>query len=372
MRSLKFLVSIVGLVVLGGLTKIFAQISAPKYSNEFLQIGVGARAAAMGGAQSAIVSDVTAAYWNPAGLTQGPEHPELALMHSEYFAGIAKYDYAGFALPVKAGGRFAASFIRLGVDDIPNTLNLIDASGNINYQNITLFSVTDMACLLSYAREMKFLKGLSLGGNTKIIYRRIGNFANAWGFGFDVGARYTWKRLHLGLTLSDASSTFNAWSFQTETFSSAFLATGNAIPQNSLEITLPSMRLGIAYQFFPAKKFGLLACLDNAIFFDGQRNVLISNSRMSVDPYAGIEGNYRKKIFLRAGYKNLQREVNDEGKRVYTIFPTAGVGIQLKGICLDYALTNIGDFSQTLYSHVFSLRFVIDPNWVKKATAKKK
>jgi len=354
-------------IVLFSYSSLSAQISAPKYSNEFLQIGVGARAAAMGGAQSAIVSDVTAAYWNPAGLLQGPSLPEVALMHSEYFAGIAKYDYVAFAMPVKAGGRFAASFIRLGIDDIPNTLNLIDANGNINYNNIEEFSVADAALLLSYAREAWFLPGLSLGANTKIINRRIGNFANAWGFGFDVGAQYSYKRIRLGLMVSDATSTFNAWTFNTSAFSNTFLLTGNVIPTNSLEVTLPSARLGFAYQFFPEKKFGVLACLDNGIFIDGQRNVLASAGRISLDPYAGTELNYKRKIFLRMGYKNLQRSINDKEKRVFTIFPTAGIGLVLKNIYLDYALTNIGDFSQVLYSHVFSLRFTFDPaQFIKK------
>lgn len=343
------------------LNSLYAQVSAPKYSNEFLQIGVGARAAAMGGAQSAVSSDVTAAYWNPAGLLNGPELPEIALMHSEYFAGIARYDYAAFAMPVKAGGRFAASFIRLGIDNIPNTLNLIDASGNINYNNIEEFSDASSALILSYAREAWFLKGLSLGGNVKIINRRIGDFANAWGFGFDAGAQYTYKRLRLGLMISDATSTFNAWSFNTSAFGNTFLMTGNTIPTNSLELTLPSMRAGVGYQFFPEKKFGVLVCLDNGIFLDGQRNVLASMGRISFDPYAGGELNYRKKIFFRAGYKNLQRVVNDSNKRVFSVFPTAGLGLVLKNLHIDYALTNIGDFSQVLYSHVFSLRFVFDP-----------
>lgn len=346
--------------------KIQAQISAPKYSNEFLQIGVGARAAAMGGAQSAIVSDVTAAYWNPAGLMNGPDKPEIALMHSEYFAGIAKYDYAAFGMPIKAGGRFAASFIRLGIDNIPNTLNLIDANGNINYNNIEEFSVADAALILSYAKAAKFLPGLNLGANAKIINRRIGNFANAWGFGFDIGGQYTYKRLRIGLMVSDVSSTFNAWSFNTAAFSDAFILTGNVIPENSIEVTLPSARLGFAYQFFPDKKFGILASLDNGIFMDGQRNVLASAGRLSWDPYAGTEVNYKKKLFLRFGYKNLQRELNDKDKRVFTVFPMAGMGVVIKNIHLDYALTNIGNFSQVLYSHVFSLRVLIDPSQLPK------
>src|SRR6188508_2040945 len=57
--------------------------SVRKYSNEFLKIGVGARAAAMGNAMTGIVDDVTAGYWNPGGLAMAPAAPEIALMHSE-------------------------------------------------------------------------------------------------------------------------------------------------------------------------------------------------------------------------------------------------------------------------------------------------
>ena len=39
-----------------------------KYSNEFLNIGVGGRALGMGNTQVSIVQDATAGYWNPAGL----------------------------------------------------------------------------------------------------------------------------------------------------------------------------------------------------------------------------------------------------------------------------------------------------------------
>ena len=98
-----------------------------KYSNEFLSIGVGARALGMSNAQTALVGDVTAGYWNPAGLLRIENDLEVGLMHAEYFAGIASYDYGAFAKPLKdlASGRkhaIALSIIRFGVDDIPNTL----------------------------------------------------------------------------------------------------------------------------------------------------------------------------------------------------------------------------------------------------------
>src|SRR6476469_5335373 len=76
-----------------------------KYSNEFLNIGAGARGLGMGGAQVASVADGTAGYWNPAGLVGVKDHPNLNLMHSEYFAGIGKYDYASIAFPVQNNKR---------------------------------------------------------------------------------------------------------------------------------------------------------------------------------------------------------------------------------------------------------------------------
>src|SRR5438045_8790632 len=76
----------------------FAQFR--KYSNEFLNIGAGARGLSMGSAQVASVADGTAGYWNPAGLVGVKNYPNLNLMHSEYFAGIGKYDYASIAFPL--------------------------------------------------------------------------------------------------------------------------------------------------------------------------------------------------------------------------------------------------------------------------------
>ena len=70
-----------------------------KYSNEFLNIGAGARGLSMGGAQVASVQDGTSGYWNPAGLVGVKNNPELNLMHAEYFAGIGKYDFASIAFP---------------------------------------------------------------------------------------------------------------------------------------------------------------------------------------------------------------------------------------------------------------------------------
>jgi len=101
-----------------------------KFSNEFLSIGVGARALGMSNTQAGIVNDVTAGYWNPAGILGIKNGSEIGLMHAEYFAGIAKYDFIGFAKKIDSTQAFAVSMLRFGVDNIPNTTELIDEEGN--------------------------------------------------------------------------------------------------------------------------------------------------------------------------------------------------------------------------------------------------
>src|SRR5690606_15333481 len=242
----------------------------------------------------AIASDVTAGYWNPAGLLQVKSKYEVALMHSEYFAGIAKYDYAGFATPIDTNSVIALSVIRFGVDDIADTRFLYDADGNLNYDNIRYFSAADYAFLLSYARKTNLIPGLRLGANFKIIHRTVGPFANAWGFGLDAGAQYEKKGWMLGLMARDVTSTFNAWTFNTETLKDAFAVTGNDLPGNSIELTLPRLIFGAARNFTILKKFGLLASADLDFTFDGKRNVLIKSNIASIDPHIGIEADFKK------------------------------------------------------------------------------
>lgn len=89
-----------GIVVIIGVFFVLtlsAQLNAPKYSNEFLNIGVGARALGMGNSVLASSNDVTAGYWNPTGLLATNTDLQIGLMHSEYFAGIAKYDFGALA-----------------------------------------------------------------------------------------------------------------------------------------------------------------------------------------------------------------------------------------------------------------------------------
>ena len=331
-----------------------------KYSNEFLSIGVGARSLGMSNSSVAAINDVTAGYWNPAGLTLIESNIQVAAMHSDYFAGIAKYDYGAFASNLDSASAFGVSFIRFGVDNIPNTTDLIDNNGNINYDRITTFTAADYAVNFSYARVLP-IPGLRVGANAKIVHRKVGDMAKAWGFGIDAGAQYEYKDWLFGLMARDITTTFNAWNF---TFSDRMLEvwelTGNEIPENSLELTLPKITLGAAKKVIVKENFSVLGELNFAISTDGKRNVLISGDPFSIDPHLGIETGYKNLVFLRGGIGNIQKEKTELGNRTTTTFqPNLGVGVKLKILTIDYAFTDIGDQSVGLFSHVFSLKLDI-------------
>ena len=106
-----------------------AQTVIAKYAGEFISLGVGARALGMGGAFAALANDVTAGYWNPAGLAR-LDYPEFILMHDAEFGGLVNNDYGAVALPVGPSTTLGLSIIRVGVDDIADTRNAgVDATG---------------------------------------------------------------------------------------------------------------------------------------------------------------------------------------------------------------------------------------------------
>jgi len=344
--------------------------ATPKYSNEFLNIGVGARALGMSNSFIASADDVYAGYWNPAGLVDIEDKFQGAVMHSEYFAGIAKYDYIGLAKSIDDKSSVGFSVIRFGVDDIPNTTQLIDAQGNLDYDRVTTFSAADYGFIFSYARRLK-KTGVSFGTNAKIIYRRIGDFSNAFGFGIDASINYDYKKYRFSAVGRDITTTVNSWNTDLgEEVEEIFTLTGNEIPGKSLEVTLPRIILAAKRHTAISEKLNLVTEIDLNFTTDGRRNTVIQSDNFSVDPTFGLDLGYKDKLFIRGGVGNIQEasslvpidlsaeEPSNEEviTSEWTFQPNFGLGLKLKNITLDYALTDIGNASDALYSNVFSIR----------------
>ncbi|MBO6497698.1 MULTISPECIES: PorV/PorQ family protein [Roseivirga] len=353
--------------------KVLAQ-SSPKYSNEFMAIGVGARALAMSNAMTSVSDDVTSIYWNPAALTDIEHRYQFSFQHAAYFAGVANYDYLGAAMAIDTDSHMGIGIIRLGIDDIPDTRLLFDDQGRIDYSRINFFSSSDLAIVFSYARGVSFISGenfadgggLTFGMNAKVIRRRIGEFADAWGFGLDASAKYRYNDWNFGVMLRDITTTFNTWTINKEELRPIFNQTNNEIPGNSTEITLPKAIFGASRSFKITNKVDVLASADLVFTFDGRRNVLVKSRFTSIDPQLGAEFDYEDKFFFRMGVGNFQRvkdfsfaEQSNEST-FWSFQPNVGMGIKLEDFTIDYALTDIGNVAESPYSHVFSILYSLE------------
>lgn len=297
-----------------------------KYAGEFLNLGAGGRGLGMGGAYSALARDVSAIYWNPAGMVN-IDYPQIMLMHAQQFAGVVKYDFGGLAIPFGAHRSLGLSLIRLGVDDIPETKlkNPDEELSETNRPYIArTFSDAEYALFLSYA--VKRSSKLSFGSNIKIIHKGLGN-NSAWGLGFDLAALYNpVGNLNIGLNLQDITTTVLAWD------------TGRR------EIIVPTLKAGVAYPLAIPVVGGLMSpAMDLEIRFEGRDYAAqFAAGRMSLDTHFGWE--YQRELLaLRLG--------SDVGQF------TVGAGISLPKLQIDYAFLSHSDLGDT---HRISARLSIE------------
>ena len=324
------------------------------YSNEFLNIGVDAAALGMSKAVVATTNNVNAIYWNPAGLV-GIEDYQGSLMYASYFAGIANYNYAAFAMPIDKNSALGVSVIRFGVDDILNTTELIDSNGNIDFNRISLFSAADYAFNVAYARNLIF-KDLKIGVNAKVVRRIIGDFATSWGFGFDAGLQFESNDWYFGLMIRDITTTYNTWAIDEDEFNkiqNAIPGKNQELPETT-EITKPKIQLGVAKNWKIGRFFNLQSEVDLNIRFE-QTNDIFSSSIVSIDPAVGFQLDYDKLVYLRLGVGNFQYITEFDNSKTLSTQPNFGLGFNYKGIQIDYALTNIGSIGNAQYSNIFSV-----------------
>jgi hypothetical protein len=180
---------------------------------------------------------------------------------------------------------------------------------------------------------------MSFGANSKVIYRKVGSFAHAWGFGFDAALQLQGKKWKAGLMAKDITTTFNAWSFSfTEKEKQALYLTKNNIPIQSTELTAPRLVIGGNYIFNINKNVDLAAEANLDFTFDGKRNTVISSSLLSIDPHFGVEAGFKKLFFVRGGVTNFQKALADgdtlNQKKVWIFQPSLGAGIKLKNVSI--------------------------------------
>jgi len=336
-----------------------AQSAQAKYGNDFLSTGSGARALGMGSAQVALVNDVSAGYWNVAGLAE-LQSPQVMYMHSERFNGIVGYDYGAAALPLKTGkGVISLSFFRQGVDNIANTLNAWDRErdqpkGNVE-DYITRFSAADVAVFMSYALQRT--EQLSYGASAKIIHHKLGPFAQAWGYSLDVGIKYKTDFANFGAAVQDLTTMQKMWDVDQSAFGdyeAQFDSLGATLPTGQNEYVLPAVKVGASKLFSVAEDFLLTAAADFDLLFENRRAYYINVGSMSIEPHVGGEVSYKDVIALRAGVTDF---ITDPVSG-FSVSPTLGMGLKVTSFVLDYGFASFTGASSDLgFTHRISLRY---------------
>ncbi len=294
---------IIGL--LAGLTAVASPAMGQNVSKRgttaatFLSISQGARGTAMGGAFVAVVNDVSAMYWNPAGLTD-VEGVGFLVDNTSWIADIT-YNYLGATVSAGSIGVLGLSVTMSNIADMPVTTVLRqEGTGEV-------FGVSDLAVGLSYG--IRLTDAFSIGFTPKFIHQKIWKMS-ASAFALDLGVKY--RTPFEGFTLGMSISNFGT-KMQMQGNNALVLydpdpaGSGNngRIPAQLAtdEWELPlNFRVGLAYDL-PLGDLGHLT-----LAADAQHP---SDNYESVN--VGGEFQFNDVLYVRGGYKTLFLADSEEG-----------------------------------------------------------
>ncbi|MGB7061531.1 MAG: PorV/PorQ family protein [Candidatus Zixiibacteriota bacterium] len=299
------------LLTIGLLLTLFAPAYGAKYAGEFLSLGVGGRALGMGGAFVGVADDVTASFWNPAGLAQ-LNRKELSFMHAETFGSLLNQDFVAFALPLMQENRRSAlafSLQRLGGGGVK-------IPEKIDTNLVVLLreeSHADYALFFSYSHQMR--PGFLWGANLKLLYRDVVT-TSAYGIGADLAfLAKPYSFLSLGANLMDLTSSL------------LFFDNGTT------ETINPTTKLGLALNR-SFKDFSLVLATDADVRYEGRKSAAqFWLGHLSADMHYGLEVSYRGKVAGRLGF--------DQGDF------TAGAGLWVDQFGLDLAFLSHDELDNT-------------------------
>jgi len=316
-----------------------AQYSVPSFRSDvtkvgttavpFLTIGVGARANAMGGAFASVANDVTALYWNPAGIATLSTN-QIALIHSDWIADL-RHDFIGLAVSLGSIGAVGFSLNALTMDDIMvRTPELPEGTGE-------RASSYDMALGLSYARTLT--DRLSIGGSVKYVKSQLWHMS-AQTVAFDCGVILAdiFNVVQLGASMTNMGGKMRYGGRDNFVYHDIRPSEYGNNEKIDAELKTGSYNLPIAFRsgisMVVNKKshWPLLLAVE---FFEPSDNVRSLNM--------GGEWSFFDRVFVRAGYNSLFEQDSERGL-------TLGGGLKLRvpkstvHILLDYSYEDFGLF----------------------------
>jgi hypothetical protein len=306
-------------------------------AGSFLQLGVGARAQALGGAFVADASGPTALYWNAAGIAQGRGFGASA-SHSEW---LEETDFNHLAATFDIGtlARGGLSITRLSVPDmIVRTEERQEGTGE-------MFDASDLAVGLSLARAVT--DRFAVGGTVKYVRQRIYTMT-AQGAAFDLGVQFRtdfFGGTTLGASISNFGTDMTMGGRSARTFvdpQPGELGTNGRVPAN---FEMESHALPMTFQFGVALRPMQSRMHQMTVRLDALHP---ASNYESLN--AGAEYGFQNRVFLRGGFQGLFLPEGEGGL-------SGGLGIRQPlytgmEVFVDYAYRDVGRLGGV---HVVSL-----------------
>lgn len=306
----------------------------------FLEIGMGARALGMGGAFVGTADDVSALYWNPAGIARSSTM-QFMFMHSKWIADI-NVNWAAMSVPMGAFGSLGLSLTALDYGDMQvRTIDQPDGTGEI-------FNASDLAVCASYSRAL--LDRFLIGGNVKYIRQSIWH-ETASGMALDFGTLFITglKGLRIGASLTNFGTDMRMEGKDVLVFHDIDpYITGNneRVPANlqTEKWSLPlNFQFGLAMDVVQTPQNLLTIAVDAVHPYDNTESLNV-----------GAEYGFRKIFFLRAGFRDLFLRDGEQG-------PSFGMGLANHfvgnmSMQFDYAYADFGRLENVQYIS-FSLSY---------------
>ena len=294
----------------------------------FLEIGIGSRAIAMGGAYVAVSDDASATYWNPAGTAQLIQG-EVGFVHTDWIAGIS-FDNVSAVFPMGNGMSVGAFVTSLTMDEMEvRTIEMPEGTGE-------LFRASDIAFGLTYGWQLT--DRLSIGANGKYIREAIWN-SSASSIAADLGLLFKmpfYNGVNLGMSVSNFGPDMKMSGQDTQV--SHDIDPNNPGNNGSILADLQTeswnlpliFRVGLASPVYQGVNSRLLVALDAVHPNDNYEYLNV-----------GAEWSFRDWVFLRGGYKTLFLDDSEQGLTL-----GAGLHYRLPGNVIFVADIAYADFGR--------------------------
>jgi long-subunit fatty acid transport protein len=286
---------------------------------EFLKIGVGSRASAMGDAFVAIANDASALYWNPAGLSQFKDD-QLMFSHNMWVVDI-NHDFVGAVYHMDETNTFGVAFTALSMQDMPVTTEF-QPFGTGDY-----FGFGDIALAVTYSRKMT--EQFSFGGTVRYIEETLDKLKMR-GVMIDLGTYY-WT----GLGTTRFAVTVSNFGNQLAPDGQVVLIGKRSISQWQAFSPPTVFRIGFAFEPYQDEINKVTASIQLNHPNDNSENLS-----------TGVEYNWKNTFYLRGGYKfNVDEQNYSFGAGVY-------LPVSIANVTVDYSYSN---FVRLGTAHRFSI-----------------